>query len=85
MTKRALHKVYACSFARHEETIIDILTAFFGKSIGDYSLCALKQFILNSFEIKSDNSSVRSIAEDAEFIQQTAYFRCIRRGEKYGK
>ena len=79
------HKVYACSFARHEETIIDILTAFFGKSIGDYSLCALKQFILNSFEIKSDNSSVRSIAEDAEFIQQTAYFRCIRRDEKYGK
>lgn len=24
-------------------------------------------------------------AEDAEFIQQTAYFRCICRGEKYGK
>ena len=79
------HKVYGCEFARHEETIIDILTTFFGKSIWDYSLCALKQFILNSFEIKSDNSSVRSIAEDAEFIQQTAYFRCIRRGEKYGK
>lgn len=79
------HKVYGCSFARHEETIIDVLTAFLGKSIEDYSSYALKQFILNSFEIKSDNSSVRSIAEDVDFIQQTVYFRCIRRGEKYGK
>ena len=56
------HKVYGCEFARHEETIIEILTAFFGKSIAGYSLDTLKHFILRSFEIRSDNSSVRSIA-----------------------
>lgn len=28
------HKVYACSFARHEETIIDILTAFLASRLG---------------------------------------------------
>lgn len=76
------HKVYGCEFARHEETIIEILTAFFGKSIAGYSLDALKRFILRSFEIRSDNSSVRSIAEDADYIQQVAYFRCIRKNEK---
>ena len=62
------HKVYGCEFARHEETIIEILTAFFGKSIAGYSLDTLKHFILRSFEIRSDNSSVRSIAEDVDFI-----------------
>ena len=72
------HKIYKCEFAQHEETIIEILAAFFGKAIADYSLDDLKCFILSSFEIRSDNSSVRSIAEDVEYIQRTAYFRSTR-------
>ena len=74
------HKVYGCEFARHEETIIEILTAFFGKSIAGYSLDTLKRFILRSFEIRSDNSSVRSIAEDVDFIQRAVFSRSFGKG-----
>lgn len=76
------HKVYGCEFARHEETIIEILTAFFGKSIAGYSLDALKRFILRSFEIRSDNSSVRSIAEDVDFIQRAVFARSFGNGRQ---
>lgn len=37
---------------------------------------ALKKFIINSFEIRSSQSSVSSIAEDVEFIQLSAFSRC---------
>ena len=74
------HKVYECEFARHEETIIEILTTFFGKSIAGYSLDTLKRFILRSFEIHSDNSSVRSIAEDVDFIQRAVFSRSFGNG-----
>lgn len=76
------HKVYGCEFARHEETIIEILTAFFGKSIAGYSLDTLKHFILRSFEIRSDNSSVRSIAEDVDFIQRAVFARSFGNGKQ---
>ena len=76
------HKVYGCEFARHEETIIEILTAFFGKSIAGYSLDTLKHFILRSFEIRSDNSSVRSIAEDVDFIQRAVFARSFGNGRQ---
>ena len=76
------HKVYGCEFARHEETIIEILTAFFGKSIAGYSLDTLKRFILRSFEIRSDNSSVRSIAEDVDFIQRAVFARSFGNGRQ---
>lgn len=45
-------------------------------SIIDYNLNALKKFIINSFEIRSSQSSVSSIAEDVEFIQLSAFSRC---------
>lgn len=69
-------KVFECQFAEHEETIIGVLADFFGKSIIDYNLNALKKFIINSFEIRSSQSSVSSIAEDVEFIQLSAFSRC---------
>lgn len=65
-----------------EETIIEILTAFFGKSIAGYSLDTLKHFILRSFEIRSDNSSVRSIAEDVDFIQRAVFARSFGNGKQ---
>ena len=62
--------------------IIEILTAFFGKSIAGYSLDTLKHFILRSFEIRSDNSSVRSIAEDVDFIQRAVFARSFGNGRQ---
>lgn len=59
-----------------------ILTAFFGKSIAGYSLDTLKHFILRSFEIRSDNSSVRSIAEDVDFIQRAVFARSFGNGKQ---
>lgn len=70
-------KVFECQFAEHEETIVRVLAMFFGKSIIDYNLQALKKFILSSFEIRSSRSSVRSIAEDVQYIQESAFFRSI--------
>lgn len=70
-------KVFECQFAEHEETIVRVLAMFFGKSIIDYNLQALKKFILSSFEIRSSRSSVSSIAEDVQYIQESAFFRSI--------
>lgn len=36
---------------------------------------AMRKFILGAFQIQSTNTSVRSIAADAEFIQRTVYYR----------
>lgn len=69
-----LHKVYECEFAEHEDTVIRILEDFFGESIVDYDTEKLKNFIISSFEIRSDNSTVFSIAKDAEYIQRAIYF-----------
>lgn len=81
------HTVSGCWFAEHEETVIQILTNYFGKSIEDFTTDDLKRFIIASFEIRSDNSSVRSIADDAEFIQRAVRTRSVRlkeRMEHYG-
>lgn len=81
------HTVSGCWFAEHEETVIQILTNYFGKSIEDFTPDDLKRFIIASFEIRSDNSSVRSIADDAEFIQRAVRTRSVRlkeRMEHYG-
>lgn len=69
------HKVYPCQFAQHEETVIDILVDFFGVNVQKYSIEALQRFILGAFQIQSTNTSVRSIAADAEFIRRTVYYR----------
>ena len=62
-------------FAQHEETVIDILVDFFGVNVQKYSIEALQRFILGAFQIQSTNTSVRSIAADAEFIRRTVYYR----------
>lgn len=76
------HTVSGCWFAEHEETVIQILVNFFGKSIEDFTPDDLKRFIIASFEIRSDNSSVRSIADDAEFIQRAVRTRSVRLKER---
>ena len=42
-----------------------------------YNLQALQKFIVNSFEIRSSRSSVSSIAEDVQYIQESAFLRSI--------
>lgn len=68
-----IRKVFECGFAQHEDTVIQILTDFFGKSIADFEPDKLKRFIISSFEICSDNSSISSIASDVHFIQREVY------------
>lgn len=70
-----MHKVFECGFCQHEDTVIKILADFFGKSIIDYDTEKLRRFITNSFEIRSDNSTVSSIANDADFIQRSVYMK----------
>ena len=42
-----------------------------------YNLQALQKFIVNSFEIRSSRSSVSSIAEDVQYIHESAFLRSI--------
>lgn len=60
---------------------------FLLENVVDFTPDDLKRFIIASFEIRSDNSSVRSIADDAEFIQRAVRTRSVRlkeRMEHYG-
>lgn len=74
------HKVYECDYGSHEEKVIEILTNFFGTDIMKYPVSVLKRFILGSFRIKSTQTTVGSIAADAEFIQMAVYGRSKPRG-----
>lgn len=74
------HKVYECDYGSHEEKVIEILTNFFGTDIMKYPVSVLKKFILGSFRIKSTQTTVGSIAADAEFIQMAVYGRSKPRG-----
>lgn len=73
-----MHKVFECGFAQHEDTVIRILQDFFGKSIIDYDTEKLKRFITNSFEIRSDNTTVSSIVKDVDYIQRSVYMKSRR-------
>lgn len=78
------HKVYPCQFSLHEETVIDILVDFFGVNVQKYSVDSLQKFILGAFQIQSNNTSVRAIADDSAYIQRTVYYRAdgLRRAGK---
>lgn len=66
--------VYPCEFCEHTRTITDICVDFF-RSFDDLSPEYLQKFILEHFEIKSDNSTVQRIARDAEFMCREILFR----------
>ena len=59
--------VHPCEYAKHTDKIREICADFF-KDFGDIDLDYLQKFILENFEINSDNSTVQSIASDARFI-----------------
>lgn len=67
------NKVYPCGYAKHSKIIHDICADFF-KGFDDIDVNYLKRFIMDNFEICSDNSTVERIAKDAEFIRYSILF-----------
>lgn len=65
--------VYPCGFAKHSKIIHEICADFF-KGFNEIDVNYLKRFILNNFEIRSSNSTVEKIANDAEFIRYSILF-----------
>lgn len=66
------NKVYPCDFCRHSETITQICAEYF-KGFEEIDLSYLQKFIIENFEIKSRNSTVKSIANDARYIALKIY------------
>ena len=58
----------------HEEKVSKILADYFGEAIADYDLDKLRAFIAASFEIRSANTTLTKIVDDAEYIQRRSYF-----------
>lgn len=64
--------VYECKFAEHATMIKDICCDFFeGFSEEEILKVNMKRFILDNFEIKSDNSTIEQIANYSEFIRRS--------------
>lgn len=59
--------VYPCDYAKHAAKITEICMDYF-KGVYDIDIDYLKKFIIDNFEIKSDNSTIQTIANDARFI-----------------
>lgn len=62
------NKVYPCHYAEHSKFITKICADFF-KGFDSIDADYLKKFILDNFEIASDNSTVERIAKDVEYIR----------------
>lgn len=63
-------KVIPCEYAKHQETVCHVCMDYF-KDCDDIDLDYLRRFILNNFEIKSSNSTLSAIAEDAAYIARS--------------
>ena len=61
------NKVFPCDFCQHSKTITQICKDYF-KGFEHIDLEELQKFIIENFEIKSKNSTVESIAKDAQYI-----------------
>lgn len=59
--------VYECKFAGHSKIVTEICCNFF-KDFDDIDPQYIKKFILENFEISSDNSTVESISNDYNYI-----------------
>ena len=70
------NKVYPCEFAEHRDVVSQICSDFF-KGFDDIDLDYLEKFIVDNFEIASDNSTVERIAKDAHFIRLDIVLRGI--------
>ena len=61
------NKVFPCDFCQHRKTITQICKDYF-KDFEVIDLEELQKFIIDNFEIQSNNSTVESIAKDARYI-----------------
>lgn len=66
-------KLVPCDFAKHQETISQICVDYF-KDFEMVDEDYIKKFILENFEIRSDNSTVERIANDSLYIVHSINF-----------
>lgn len=67
--------VYDCHYAQHSTMVRDICCDFFkGFSEEEILKINMKQFIIDNFEIHSDNSTIEQIANDSDFIKRSIIF-----------
>lgn len=59
--------VYPCGYAKHAEKVREICKDYF-KDFDDIDPDFLKKFILENFEICSDNSTIEKIAKDSRYM-----------------
>ena len=71
--------VYPCKFANHSKKIGEICADFFKDFEEEIDIEYLRKFILENFEIRSDNSTIQHIARDARFIALDMQIRKLER------
>lgn len=74
--------VVPCGFAKHQETVSRLVAEFFDYKLDDYDRDYIYHFILDNYELQSDNSTIDKIANDVDWIIRSAYIN-KRRGEQY--
>lgn len=62
--------VVPCGFAKHQETVRQICMDYF-KDFETIDENYIKKFILENFEIRSDNSTIEKIANDSLYIARS--------------
>lgn len=65
------HKVYPVGFAKHEDKVKELLIDFFD-DVDDYDYDAFRRFLRENFEIKSENTDIDKIVNDAAFLRRCA-------------
>ena len=74
--------IHECKFAQHATRVKEICCDFFkGFSEEEILKVNMKQFIIDNFEISSDNSTIDQIANDCDFITRSIIL-CDRRKNK---
>lgn len=74
--------VVPCGFAKHQETASRLVTKFFDFDLDVYDRDYIRRFILDNYELRSDNFTIDKIANDVDWIIRSAYI-YKRRGELY--
>lgn len=75
--------VYECGFAEHAKIVKEICLNFF-KDFDDIDPLYIKKFIIENFEISSDNSTVESISNDYNYIARAILIKNRRFQESTG-
>lgn len=69
-------KVFPCDFAKHSNTVKEICVDYFKDfEAEDLSPEYIQKFIIDNFEICSDNTTIEKIANDSLFIFHSIVFR----------